>query len=109
MSPVSDADVSRMFGYVSPEDQARWQQARAKKDGDLGFFRSFIKGGAESMMEFRQQTLQARLHAAHKVDEQAKFDESHQRRISAGPQDITESVEYTPTELREDVTDEMEF
>lgn len=103
------SSVAQMFGYVDRNDRAQWEQSRADRAEKVGFFRSMIKGGSEAMMEFGDQVMRAKLHAAHKVDAQAAFDETHQRRTSTEQRSITESVEFEPEDQREQLGPELDF
>lgn len=108
-SGMNSSSVASMFGYVNQEDRARWEQFRAEKEEDVGFFRSMLKAGSESMMEFGEQVMRAKLHAAHKIDAQAAFDETHQKKISDGMHSITETVDYEPEDQREEMGPEMDY
>lgn len=90
---------AQFFGYIKPEDRARWSQLRAENQKKVGSAKQTAKLSTSSMLDFGNRNINAKLMAAHRVAEQEKFDTSHAKTISQSrdPQSqvITETVEYS--------------
>ncbi|WP_181273667.1 hypothetical protein [Brevibacterium oceani] len=92
---------AQMFGFVTPEDRQRWQQARAQNKKHVSSTKSVMKSGVGSMMEFGDKNMGAKLNAAHRMAEQEVFETSHnketQRTVGQDGR-VVESVAYTDKE-----------
>lgn len=104
---------AQMFGFVTPEDRSRWEQARAQEKPNVGLAKKGMKSGADSMMDFGQQNMRGTLDAAHRVAAQQRFDEEHNkittRHRDPKTQSIVESVDYEHKDDRETIETEPDF
>lgn len=102
--------MGSMFGYVTAEDKQRWEAQRAAKQ-EAGAVRSSIKAFSNSMMQFSQQNIMAKLQAEHRIASQQAFDETHERTTTVsdghgGEKEIIEKVNYEPRKFNENGTEE---
>lgn len=103
---------AQMFGFVTPEDRSKWEQARAQQKPSVNLAKKGMKAGADSMMDFGQQNMRGTLDAAHRVAAQQRFDEEHDK-ITSRHRDprtrsIVESVDYVHKDDRETIGTETE-
>ncbi|MDT8913579.1 hypothetical protein [Amycolatopsis sp. PS_44_ISF1] len=92
--------LAGMFGYVTPDDQARWAQQRAQNTPRVSAIRQAAQSSVDSALEFASMNVHARLDAAHRVVAQREFEESHARVIGTrrdpATRSIIETVDYEP-------------
>ncbi|MFC9756700.1 hypothetical protein [Streptomyces sp. NPDC056921] len=104
---------AQMFGYVTPEDRSRWEQTRAQNQRHVNAAKIGTKASLDSMMEFGERIIGAKLDAAHRVAAQQQFDESHTRIVSRHrdpkTRSITETVGYEPKDDREEIEPDLEL
>ena len=104
---------AQMFGFITAEDRARWEQARAMERPKVNLAKRAMKSGADSMMDFGQQNMRGTLDAAHRVAAQQRFDEEHNkittRHRDPETQSIVESVDYEHKDAREKLDTEPDF
>src|SRR5699024_284239 len=81
---------AQMFGYIRPEDRARWSQLRAENQKKVSTTRQTAKLSSASMLDFGNRNINAKLMAAHRVAEQEKFDTTHAKTVT---QDMDRSEE----------------
>lgn len=99
---------AEMFGYVKPDDRARWDQQRQAMQRQPGAMRTGVKQSLSSMMEFGQTNVQARLQAAHRIKEQEAFDNRKDRVIKGDDGEVrVESMSYRDKQIS-DLGPEME-
>lgn len=99
---------AEMFGYVKPDDRARWDQQRQAMQRRQGAVVTGATQSLSSMMEFGQMNLQTRLQAAHRINEQEAFDNRKDRVITGDDGEVrVESISYRDKQTS-DLEPEME-
>lgn len=105
--------LAQMFGYVTPEDRSRWEQQRAQNKPSVNAIKKGAKSAVSSMMEFGDRNINARLNAAHRIADQQRFEESHNRIVSTrrdpATRSIIESVDYEYKDDRESIEPDFEI
>lgn len=74
--------VTDMFGFVTPEDKARWAQVHRERQPKVNSFKQGLKSGLGSMMDFAQNVVDKKLDAIIKTQRQAEFEEMYDRKVS---------------------------
>lgn len=102
--------LAEMFGFVTPEDRAKWDQQRraAQVRDQTSVSKSYSKASLNSLLEFGETNVKARLSAAHRVLAQREFDEGHERKVRQGMEGqlITEAVSYESKDDRDLIGDD---
>lgn len=105
--------LAQMFGYVTPEDRSRWSQQRSQNKQNVGASRQGAKSTVGAMMEFGDRNINAKLNAAHRVADQQRFEESHDRivnhRRDPRTRSIIETVDYELKDDREEIEPDFEL
>lgn len=93
-----------MFGYVTPEDQLKWQQMREANDPHVNKAKEGLKAMMDSMFDATRRRLDSQLRAADQVAATADFEESNTRSVSkrwdSRTQSIVETVDFEPLDDR---------
>ncbi|MEV7953012.1 MULTISPECIES: hypothetical protein [Streptomyces] len=104
---------AQMFGYVTAEDRSRWEQQRAQNKSNVSATKQGAKSSLDSMMEFGDRNIGAKLDAAHRVAAQQRFEESHNKIVNKhrdpNTRNIIESVGYEPKDGREEIEPDLEL
>ncbi|AOY70967.1 hypothetical protein ARZXY2_1414 [Arthrobacter sp. ZXY-2] len=105
--------LAQMFGYVTPEDRGRWEQQRAQNKKNVNATKQGAKSSLSSMMEFGDKNINAKLNAAHRIADQQRFDESHDKIVSTRrdpkTRSIIESVDYEYKDDRQSIDPDFEL
>ena len=105
--------LAHMFGYITPEDRARWEQERAQNTRRIGAIKKGTKSALSSTMEFGERNIGSKLDAAHRVAAQTRFDESHDKIVNKHrdprTRSIVESVDYEPKDERQEIEPDIEI
>lgn len=105
--------LAHMFGYVTPEDRSRWEQQRAQNKPNINAAKQGAKSSVSSMMEFGDRNINAKLNAAHRIADQQRFDESHDKIVNTRrdpkTRSIIETVDYEYKDDREAIEPDIEF
>lgn len=105
--------LAQMFGYVTPEDRSRWDQQRAQNKSNVNATKQGAKSSVSSMMEFGDRNINAKLNAAHKIVDQQRFDESHDKIVNTRrdpkTRSIIESVDYEYKDDRDSIDLDFEL
>lgn len=104
---------AEMFGYVTPEDRSKWEQARAREKKKPKALKQGAKAGMGSMMEFGERNLNSKLSAAHRVAAQEEFEESHNRVVTTRrdprTRSIIEAVDWQERDDRTEIEPDLEM
>lgn len=100
-------ELTDMFGFVTPEDKARWAQIHASRKPKVNSFKAGLKLGLGSMMEFGQTIMEQRMDAIIKTQRQAEFEEAYDKRVTKQIDPLTgettTSVNYARNEREPDL------
>ncbi|QWF85672.1 hypothetical protein [Amycolatopsis sp. CA-230715] len=103
---------ARMFGFVTDDDRAGWEQRRAQNLPKVGAAKLAAKSLAGSMLELGDVIARAKLDAAHRVAAQRVFDEDHDkvvgRRRDPRTRSIIETVDYERKDHRPEIEPDLE-
>ncbi|WP_026927950.1 hypothetical protein [Granulicoccus phenolivorans] len=100
----SGSRLARMFGYVTPEDRARWEQQRHEQEPALTQLRAAAAASLGALLEWHQTVTGSRFDAEQRTASQARFESSYAR-TSTRTRDprtrsITEVVGFTAVDHR---------
>lgn len=105
--------LAQMFGYITPEDRSRWEQQRAQNKSTVNATKQGAKSSVGSMMEFGDRNINAKLNAAHRIADQQRFDESHEKIVNTRrdpkTRSIIESVDYEYKDDRDSIDPDFEL
>ncbi|MFG1858903.1 hypothetical protein ACGFJT_44210 [Actinomadura geliboluensis] len=99
----SASQLSLGFGFVTPEDRARWEQARRYSQRKSAA-KEMIASSLEAALELGQQGIQAKLRAAYQVEA-----EQQQERSRTTTRTITEVVDFEDRDDRQEIDPSFEF
>lgn len=72
--------IAAGFGYVTPEDRAKWEQARAQgAPRQRSAVAEFVQSSVSAAGELAREGIQARLRAAHQVAAEEERDDTRTR------------------------------
>lgn len=95
------SDLGVGFGYVTPEDRAKWDQARSDRarNQHRSAASEFVKSSMSAMSELNREGIQASLRAAHQVaaqEERKRDTETRRTIVQVETVDILERDSRTP-------------
>lgn len=92
--------TAEMFGIVTPEDRARWEQSRQRSENAKGekvsSLKEMLKSSLEAASDLGQQGIEAKLRAAHQIEAQRKNEE---RQMTT--RTITETIDHQDRDDRQ--------
>ncbi|MFC4048382.1 hypothetical protein ACFOY4_01690 [Actinomadura syzygii] len=97
------SQLADCFGFVTPEDRARWEQARQYSQPRVSAAREMITSSLEAAAELAQQGIQAKLRAAYQVEAQQK------ERSRTTARTVTEVVDFEDRDDRREIDQTFEF
>lgn len=76
------SEIALGFGFVTPDDRAKWDQARhyQQQDRPRSAAAEFVKSSMTAASEVGRERIQARLRAAHQVAAQEERDQTKETR-----------------------------
>lgn len=96
----SESSLASMFGFVTDEDRARWEQRRQANAKNVSGVRQAVSSGLGSLVHALERNVTSELRAAHQVAAQEQFEESNvkttTKRWDSRKQSIVETVDYSP-------------
>lgn len=98
--------IATMFGFVTDEDREQWAKQRAANEPKVSAASAALQAAGGALSDFTEQNIKSQLRAAHTVEAEKTFDESHVRTTSSGKQ---ESVRYDSKDERVEIQPDFEL
>lgn len=94
------------FGFVTPEDRMKWDQARSQlRKKNPSAAKEMVSSLFAGVSEIAQQGMQAQMRAAHQVHMQEQREGSRVEKVNT----ITQTVDFHDRDMRPTLDDELDF
>ena len=93
-----------MFGFVTPDDRARWQQSRQAAKHGTSASKKGAKSTVDTLIRSAERKITSKMRAADQITAQEEFEEANtkttNKKWDAKSQSIVETVDYSPKDGR---------
>lgn len=105
--------LAGMFGFVTPQDRAQWEQTRQMNKPRVSAVKQGVKSSLDALMHTVDKKLTSQLRATDQVAAQEAFEETNTRSVNkrwdSKTQSIVETVDYEPLDDRQVIEPDFEL